>query len=113
MEALMSVSMTHPLPHPATTNDPTPAEALRRVTDEQIGPRGTGAIYHNQDGIFEVQAVIRDPQQASELLKRRCAQWALIVKNILRPGAEPVAIGTVWTTSDHLVREATAGGRSC
>ncbi|MBH1937824.1 hypothetical protein I5Q34_26735 [Streptomyces sp. AV19] len=93
-------------PLPATQADPATLEALRRVIDDQIGPRRRGAIYRNQDGMFEVLALIRDPRQARELLRRRCAQWALIVKDVLQPGAEPFAVGTVWTTSDHLVREA-------
>jgi hypothetical protein len=108
---LHTFSMTHPLPRPAAASgETTTLEALRRVVDEQIGPRDTGAIYQNSEGAFEVLAVVRDPQRARELLKRRCAQWALIVKDVLRPGGEPFAIGTVWTTSDHLVREAGADG---
>ncbi|EST18045.1 hypothetical protein [Streptomyces roseochromogenus] len=80
-------------------------EGLRRVVDAQIGPRREGAIYTNQDGAFQVLAVVRDPQRARELLNRRCAQWALIVKDLLQPGAFPFAIGSVWTTSDRLVLE--------
>ncbi|MFD8762333.1 hypothetical protein ACFV03_25630 [Streptomyces mirabilis] len=96
-------------PHPRTahtTGDPMILEALRRVVDDQIGPRRAGAIYQNTDGAFEVIAVIRDPERARGLLKRRCAQWALIVRDVLRPDGEPFVIGSVWTTSDHLVREA-------
>ncbi|MGC4986622.1 hypothetical protein ACLQ18_39535 [Streptomyces sp. DT193] len=98
-------------PHPRTaraTGDPLILEAFRRVVDDQIGPRREGAIYQNVDGAFEVLSVIRDPERARGLLKRRSAQWALIVRDVLRPGGEPFAIGTVWTTSDHLVREAAA-----
>ncbi|MEU5666506.1 hypothetical protein [Streptomyces longwoodensis] len=96
----------HPAPGRHAPADPTILEALRRVIDEQIGPRQPGAIYQNSDGAFEVIALIRDPQRARDLLKRRCAQWAVIVKDVLRPGAEPFVIGSAWTTSDHLVREA-------
>lgn len=96
----------HPRQH-ATTADPSTLEALRRVINHQIGPRAAGAIYQNSDGAFEVVAVVRDPQRARELLKRRCAQWALIVRDVLRPDGEPFVVGSVWTTSDHLVREAT------
>ncbi|MEV5432746.1 hypothetical protein [Streptomyces sp. NPDC052701] len=96
----------HPRQHSTSQSDPVILGALRRVVDEQIGPRGAGAIYQNQDGAFEVLALIRDPEHARALLNRRCAQWALIVKDVLRPGAEPFAIGSVWTTSDYLVREA-------
>jgi hypothetical protein len=85
-------------------------EALRRVVDDQIGPRLPGAIYQNVDGAFEVLALVRDPERARTLLRRRAAQWALIVKDVLRPDGEPFAIGSVWTTSDYLVREAKQTG---
>ncbi|MET8102769.1 hypothetical protein ABZV29_41130 [Streptomyces sp. NPDC005236] len=98
----------NPRPHPRTSADPTTLEALRRVVDGQIGPRRPGAIYQNTDGAFEVLSVVRDPEQARGLLNRRCAQWALIVRDVLRANAEPFAVGSVWTTSDHLVREAVA-----
>ncbi|MET7921976.1 hypothetical protein ABZU45_40605 [Streptomyces avermitilis] len=96
-------------PHPRTahtTGDPMILETLRQVVNDQIGPRRAGSIYQNVDGAFEVLAVIRDPEQARGLLGRRCAQWALIVRDVLRPDGEPFAVGSVWTTSDHLVREA-------
>lgn len=100
-------------PHPGqhTPADSTTLEALRRVIDDQIGPRQPGAIYQTSDGAFEVIALIRDPKKARELLKRRCAQWALIVKDVLRPGAEPFVVGSAWTASDYLVREAKAAAR--
>ncbi|MFJ3497830.1 hypothetical protein ACIPPJ_30155 [Streptomyces sp. NPDC086091] len=72
--------------------------------DDGIGPRLAGAIYQNVSGAFEVLAVIRDSERASALLRRR-ARWAVIVKDVLRPGAEPFPVGSVWTSSDHLVRE--------
>ncbi|WP_371674786.1 hypothetical protein OG985_49545 (plasmid) [Streptomyces sp. NBC_00289] len=96
-------------PHPPmahTPGDPMVLEALRRVVDGQIGPRHVGAIYQNVDGAFEVLSVIRDPERARGLLRRRCAQWALVVKDVLRPDAEPFPVGSAWTTSDYLVREA-------
>ncbi|MET9077880.1 hypothetical protein ABZX95_38355 [Streptomyces sp. NPDC004232] len=106
----MTVSIAQPPVVPATTSDPTILEALRRVIEEQIGPRRPGAIYQNVDGAFEVLALIRDPQRARELLRRRCAQWAVIVRDVLRPDGEPFAIGSAWTTSDHLVREGAEAG---
>ncbi|MET9427909.1 MULTISPECIES: hypothetical protein [unclassified Streptomyces] len=111
----VSIAQTPFVPAPAP--DPMTLEALRRVVEAQIGPRQPGAIYQNADGAFEVVALIRDPQRARELLRRRCAQWAVIVKDVLRPGAEPFAIGSAWTSSDYLVREAkaaaaSAGGRT-
>jgi hypothetical protein len=100
------------LPAPAAEPDSMIVEALRRVVADQIGPRMPGAIYQNSDGAFEVLAVIRDREQARALLRRRSAQWAVIVKDVLRPGAEPFPVGSVWTTSDHLVREATTTGEA-
>lgn len=87
-------------------------ELLRRVIDTQIGPRTEGVIYQNTDGAFEVLDVVRDPQRARELLGRRSAQWALIVRDVLRHDGEPFAVGSVWTTADQLVQAAdgTSGG---
>ncbi|WP_331724786.1 hypothetical protein [Streptomyces canus] len=104
-QASPSGGRPHPQAH-AVLPDPATTEALRRVVDDQIGPRGVGAIYQNSDGAFEVIAVTRDPARARGLLNRRCAQWALIVKDVTRAGSEPFVIGSVWTDSDYLVREA-------
>jgi hypothetical protein len=73
----------------------------------QIGPRTAGAIYQNSDGAFEVLALVTDPVEAVRLLKRQSARFAVIVKDVLRADGQPFAVGSVWTTSDHLVR---AGG---
>ncbi|MGW2706903.1 hypothetical protein [Streptomyces sp. NPDC001340] len=103
--------MPHQIPAPAPVGDPMTLEALRRIVDEQIGPRAKGTIYQNSDGAFEVLSVIRDPQRARELLKRRCAQWAVIIRDVLRADGEPFAVGSVWTDSDHLLlREAGTDG---
>ncbi|MCX4581240.1 hypothetical protein OHB41_50750 [Streptomyces sp. NBC_01571] len=97
-------------PHPRTAHaaDPTILEALRQVVEQQIGPREPGAIYQNSDGAFEVLSVTRSPERARGLLNRRCAQWAVIVRDVLRADAQPFAVGSVWTSSDRLVRSATA-----
>ncbi|MFF8939216.1 hypothetical protein ACF08O_31765 [Streptomyces paradoxus] len=74
--------------------------------EREIGPREPGAIYKNVDGAFEVLEVTRDPERARTLLGRGSAQWALIVKDVLRQGAEPFVVGSIWTTSDHVIRPA-------
>ncbi|MCX4598339.1 hypothetical protein OG819_55370 [Streptomyces sp. NBC_01549] len=108
---MLTISMPHQPTAPAPAGDLKNLEGLRRVVEDQIGPRAKGTIYQNIDGAFEVLAVIRDPQQARELLKRRCAQWAVIVRDVLRADGEPFPVGSVWTDSDHLVlREAGADG---
>ncbi|MGW1270086.1 hypothetical protein [Streptomyces sp. NPDC002491] len=76
-----------------------------RVEDE-IGPRRPGAIYQNSDGRFEVLALITDPREAAQQLRRDSARWAVIVRDTLRPDGQPFAVGSVWTTSDYLLREA-------
>lgn len=96
-------------PHPRTAHaDPMILEALRQVVEQQIGPREPGAIYQNSDGAFEVLSVTRSPERARGLLNRRCAQWAVIIRDVLRADGEPFAVGSVWTTSDRLVRPGTS-----
>ncbi|MFE2823494.1 hypothetical protein [Streptomyces sp. NPDC059271] len=97
-------------PHPRTAQaaDATILEALRQVVEQQIGPREPGVIYQNSDGAFEVLSVTRDPERSRSLLNRRSARWAVIVRDVLRPDGEPFVVGTVWTTSDRLVRGAAA-----
>ncbi|MFD8573423.1 hypothetical protein [Streptomyces sp. NPDC059639] len=75
------------------------------VADE-IGPRLPGAIYANVDGRFEVLSLVVDPAKASALLHRASARWAVIVRDTLRADGQPYAVGSVWTTSDFLIRPA-------
>ncbi|MEW2402158.1 hypothetical protein [Streptomyces sp. NPDC046862] len=79
-------------------------ENLRRVVAEQIGPRKPGVVYDNTDGAFRVLDVITNPSEARRILKRRSAQFAVIVIDTLRPGAEPFPVGTVWTGSDRVLK---------
>lgn len=114
---------TRPEPHERDGRQPTPSdgrphpqqaadsvteaflnEALHRVVEQQLGPRRAGAIYKNVDGAFEVLAVVTNPAVAREMLGRRCARFAVVVRDILRPDAQPFVIGSVWTDSDWLVR---------
>jgi hypothetical protein len=78
---------------------------LPRTVSDEIGPRRPGAIYQNTEGRFEVLTVVRDPREAAQLLRRTSARWAVIVKDTLRPDGQPFAVGTVWTTSEYLIRE--------
>ena len=75
-------------------------------TEQEIGPRRPGAIYQNTDGRFEVLALITNPREAAQLLRRGSARWAVIVRDTLRPDGQPYAVGSVWTTSDYLIRPA-------
>lgn len=81
-------------------------DPVKPAVEEQIGPRRPGAIYQNTDGRFEVLALVTAPTEAVALLRRSSAQWAVIVRDTLRPDGEPFAIGSVWTTSDYLIRPA-------
>ncbi|MFJ3213835.1 hypothetical protein [Streptomyces flaveolus] len=78
----------------------------RLSIQEEIGPRLPGAIYSNSDGRFEVLALITDPAESAQLLRRAAARWAVIVRDTLRPDGQPFVVGSVWTTSDYLVRPA-------
>ncbi|MFD5572746.1 hypothetical protein [Streptomyces cadmiisoli] len=100
-----------PVPHERVPDRPTPSNPrphprpAARI-DSEIGPRRPGAIYQNVDGRFEVLALITDPAEATQLLRRTCARWAVIVRDTLRPDGIPFAVGSVWTTSDYLIRPA-------
>ncbi|MFD5516350.1 hypothetical protein [Streptomyces sp. NPDC127066] len=83
-------------------------EELRRVVDQQIGPRRPGAIYQNMDGAFEVLSLVTEPAKARDMLWHRSAQFALVVRDVLRADGQPFVIGSVWTDSDRLVRPAPA-----
>ncbi|MEU9646236.1 hypothetical protein [Streptomyces sp. NPDC048188] len=78
----------------------------RPSVQDEIGPRLPGAIYSNTDGRFEVLALITNPTDAAQLLRRTAARWALIVRDTLRPDGDPFVVGSVWTMSDYLVRPA-------
>ncbi|MFH7340634.1 hypothetical protein [Streptomyces sp. KHY 26] len=78
----------------------------RPSVQDEIGPRQPGAIYQNTDGRFEVLALVTNPADAAQLLRRTAARWAVIVRDTLRPDAQPFAVGTVWTDSDYLIRPA-------
>ncbi|MGW7671940.1 hypothetical protein ACWGJX_33295 [Streptomyces sp. NPDC054775] len=82
------------------------AVTLPRAVADEIGPRRPGAIYANVDGRFEVLALITDPAEAATLLRRTGARWAVIVRDTLRADGQPFAVGSVWTTSDYLIRPA-------
>ncbi|MFF4442862.1 hypothetical protein [Streptomyces sp. NPDC001621] len=79
---------------------------LHPSVESEIGPRRPGAIYQNVDGRFEVLALIPVPADAAQLLRRAAARWAVIVRDTLRPDGQPFAVGSVWTTSDYLIRPA-------
>ncbi|MFF3166775.1 hypothetical protein [Streptomyces sp. NPDC003273] len=81
---------------------------IRPSVQDEIGPRRPGAIYQNTDGRFEVLALVTNPADAAQLLRRTAARWAVIVRDTLRPDGQPFAIGSVWTDSDYLIRPAPA-----
>lgn len=95
-------------PHPQSTADsvsvPFLDEALARSVERQIGPRRVGAIYENVDGLYEVLAVITRPAKARQMLNRRNARFAIVVRDIRRPNGQPFIIGSAWTSSDWLRR---------
>ncbi|MET7458024.1 hypothetical protein ABZT03_40505 [Streptomyces sp. NPDC005574] len=101
-----------PAPHERDGRRPAPSTGRPHpqaaTFGDQIGPRRPGAIYQNSDGRFEVLALITDPGEAAQLLRRQSARWAVIVRDTLRPDGIPFAVGSVWTCSDYLIRPATS-----
>ncbi|SEE67820.1 hypothetical protein SAMN05216532_8350 [Streptomyces sp. 2231.1] len=102
----MTISIAQPPAVNASMSDPMTLAALRQVINDQIGPRRPGAIYQNIDGCFEVLALVTVPADAAQLLRRAAARWAVVVRDTLRPDGQPFAVGSVWTTSDYLIRPA-------
>lgn len=102
----MDQSIRHLAIRTSGPTDPDTNEALRRVIAGQIGPRKPGVVYDNADGIFEVVNVITDLNEARRILKRRAAQFAVIVRD-LHTGAEHTT-GTVWTGSDRVLKAVAA-----
>lgn len=110
------VGTAAPVPSPRPTpTDPTPRrpltavdtdmnEALRQVVAQQIGPRKPGVIYDNVDGRFEVLNVITDRTEARRILRRQAAQFAVIIRDTLRPDGQPFPVGSVWTGSDRVLK---------
>jgi hypothetical protein len=77
-------------------------EALRRVTAQQIGPRRPGTVYYDGGRVVEVRAVITDSAEARRVLRRRAAQFAVLVRD-LHTGTEHYT-GAVWTGSDRVLK---------
>lgn len=77
---------------------------LARAVAAQVGPRKPGTVYRNIDGDFKVIDLITDPSEARRVLKRRSAQFAVVIIDTLRPDAEPFAVGSTWTGSDRVLK---------
>ncbi|MEU9014272.1 hypothetical protein AB0D12_31785 [Streptomyces sp. NPDC048479] len=87
---------------PTSPDSPQANEALRQVVAGQVGPRRPGVVYDNTDGIFEVLAVTTDVAEARRVLKRRAAQFAITVHELVSDTVD--TIGTVWTGSDRVLK---------
>jgi len=72
---------------------------------QAIGPRSEGAIYENVDGAFRVLELVTG--KARELLHRQAARFAVVVQDVRREDGQPFAVGSVWTTSDRLIKAGT------
>lgn len=79
-----------------------PDEALRPDVADQIGPRVEGAVYDNQAGAFRVLQVVTDLSEARRILRRRAAQFAILVRDV-HTGSEHYT-GAVWTGSDRVLK---------
>ncbi|MEU3656436.1 hypothetical protein AB0E67_27240 [Streptomyces sp. NPDC032161] len=92
---------------PGTSSTPSSlwaSEALRRVVVDQIGPRKPGVVYSTADGIYEVLGVTTDRDEARRILKRRAAQFAIVVHD--QTANTVGAICTAWTSSGRVLKAA-------
>ncbi|MFI2620363.1 hypothetical protein [Streptomyces sp. NPDC018584] len=83
-----------------------PDEALARSVTADIGPRKPGVVYYDGPRLVEVLQVITDRSEARRILKRRAAQFAVIVRD-LHTGAEHPTC-TVWTGTDRALKAVAA-----
>jgi hypothetical protein len=91
---------------PIPPSDPDMNTALAQVVAHQIGPRRPGVVY--SDGVTELEVldVVEDATEARRILRRRGAQFAVIVRDIYT-GAER-ATCTTWTGSDRVLKAVAA-----
>ncbi|MFF9287540.1 hypothetical protein [Streptomyces griseosporeus] len=80
-------------------------EALRRVIQDQIGPRRPGVVYYDGGRLVEVLRVIADLSEARRILKRRAAQFAIELID-LHTGDRRYT-GAIWTGSDRVLKAVT------
>jgi hypothetical protein len=91
---------------PSTSPDTKQAEeALRRVIQDQIGPREPGVVYYDGDRLVQVRRVIRIASEARRILKRRAAQFAIEIID-LHSGTTRYT-GAIWTGSDRVLKAVT------
>jgi hypothetical protein len=91
---------------PSTSPDSVQAEeALRRVIQDQIGPREPGVVYYDGGRLVEVRRVINAASEARRILRRRAAQFAILVRD-LHTGTEHYT-GAIWTGSDRVLKTVT------
>jgi hypothetical protein len=72
----------------------------------QIGPRKPGVVYTDGVTNLRVVDVITSPSEARRILRRRAAQFAVIVRDLHpRPG-QPVEYATcaTWTGTDRVLK---------
>lgn len=82
--------------------DTQPDEALARSVAVDIGPRRPGVTYVTGNGALTVLDVITDRSEARRILRRKAAQFAILVRDP-HTGSE-YATCTVWTGSDRVLK---------
>ena len=80
-------------------------EALARSVAADIGPRTEGVVYYDGPRLVQVHQVVTDRTEARRILKRRAAQFAVIVRD-QHTGCQ-YATCTVWTGSDRVLKAVT------
>lgn len=81
-------------------------EVLARSVATDIGPRKAGVVYYDGPRLVQVRQVITDRTEARRILKRRAAQFAVLVRD-LHAGTE-YATCAVWTGSDRVLKAVNA-----
>lgn len=95
-------SSTSTLPPILTDRRSQSDEALACSVAADIGPRTPGVVYYDGPRLVQVRTVITDRAEARRILRRRAAQFAILVRD-QHDGTE-YATCTVWTGSDRVLK---------
>jgi hypothetical protein len=76
------------------------------TTASQVGPREPGVVYYDGGRLVEVKAVVTDCAEARRVLRRKAAQFAVLIRD-LHTGVERYT-GATWTGSDRVLKAVAA-----
>jgi hypothetical protein len=89
-------------PGPLAPDSVQTEQFLARSVAMDIGPRTEGALYYDGPRLVQVRQVITDRSEARRILKRKAAQFAVLLRDQI--SGDEYATCTVWTGSDRVLK---------